>query len=69
MEVRIIQTNRRMDIEDVKEAMFVLNEGLSLGVGASGMSLMITPKDGLPQLTCSFTWTEFLQRLLAEPKK
>jgi hypothetical protein len=59
----LCESGRRIAAEKVNGVMITINEGLILGVGTDGVTVVITPRE-LPSLQMSYLWADFLKRLL-----
>jgi len=54
---------RMIEIDNVVEVGAMVNDGLSVGFGAIGITTLIIPKDN-PAIAFKFNWAEALGRLL-----
>jgi len=53
--------------ENIVECAVVVDDGLTLAIGSTGISIVITPAGGkLPGMLSSFTWEMVLQRMLKQ---
>ena len=63
MKLLIRCEERRIEVDNAVEASAVINDGLIIGYGSSGMSIALTPKD-MPAIMYQYTWAEILEKLL-----
>ena len=63
----LLNSGNQMMIEEVVEISIRVSDGLTIGTGKDGTTIIITPS-GLPALSSSFNWAEYLSRLLREQK-
>lgn len=63
MRIMLDTATRRFDIDDVQEAGAVINNGLSIGYGVDGFSLLLTSVNK-PGVMFQYSWEDILVRLI-----